>query len=76
MTTDPQWEGKAKLHVSENRIVGACAACHSVNHLFFESLGPLLLFVIPAFGLSYTEAGCLGFVYYLFYGLSNYPSGH
>ncbi len=35
MTADPQWEGKAKLHVSENRIVGACAACHSVNHLFY-----------------------------------------
>lgn len=64
------------MHASENRIVGACAACHSVNHLFFESLGPLLPFVIPAFNLSYTEAGRLGFVYYLFYGLSNYPSGH
>ncbi|MHB1024175.1 MAG: MFS transporter [Desulfobacteria bacterium] len=56
--------------------MGACAACHSVNHLFFESLGPLLPFVILAFGLSYTEAGRLGFVYYLFYGLSNYPSGY
>lgn len=64
------------MHISENQVVGACAACHSVNHLFFESLGPLLPFIIPAFGLSYTEAGRLGFVYYLFYGLSNYPSGH
>ena len=65
-----------EMHISENKVVGACAACHSVNHLFFESLGPLLPFIIPAFGLSYTEAGRLGFIYYLFYGLSNYPSGH
>jgi MFS family permease len=64
------------MHISENKVVGACAACHSVNHLFFESLGPLLPFLIPAFGLNYTEAGRIGFVYYLFYGLSNYPSGH
>ncbi|MGB7631470.1 MAG: MFS transporter [Candidatus Deferrimicrobium sp.] len=76
MTSDPQREGKAKMQVSENKVVGACAVCHSVNHLFFESLGPLFPFLIPAFGLSYTEAGRIGFVYYLFYGLSNYPSGH
>ncbi len=61
---------------NENKILGAAAACHSVNHLFFESLGPMLPFMIPAFRLSYTEAGRLGFAYYLLYGLFNYPAGH
>jgi MFS family permease len=60
----------------EGLILGAAAACHGANHLFFESLGPLLPFLIPAFGLSYTQAGRLGFVYYLLYGLFNYPAGH
>lgn len=61
---------------SEKRILGAASACHSANHLFFESLGPLLSFIIPAFHLNYTQAGRLGFAYYLFYGMFNYPAGH
>ncbi len=61
---------------SRNTILGGAAACHSVNHLFFESLGPLLPFIIPAFSLSYAQAGRLGFVYYLCYGIVNYPAGH
>jgi len=52
------------------------SACHSVNHLFFESLGPLLPFIISAFNLNYTQAGRLGFTYYLVYGIFNFPSGH
>jgi MFS family permease len=61
---------------NEKKILGVMSACHSVNHLFFESLGPLLPFIIPAFNLNYTQAGRLGFTYYLVYGIFNYPSGH
>jgi fucose permease len=60
----------------EKKILAVTSACHSVNHLFFESLGPLLPFIIPAFHLTYTQAGRLGFTYYLIYGIFNYPSGH
>ncbi len=52
------------------------SGCHSVNHLFFESLGPLLPFIIPSFHLSYAQAGRLGFAYYLAYGIFNYPAGY
>jgi|GEM_PF-3304819 len=61
---------------NEKKILGVMSACHSVNHLFFESLGPLLPFIIPAFNLNYTQAGKLGFTYYLVYGIFNFPSGH
>jgi MFS family permease len=44
--------------------------------MFFESLAPLLPFLIVAFNLNHVQAGQLGFVYYLVYGLLNYPSGH
>jgi len=44
--------------------------------MFFESLGPLLPFLIAAFKLNYSQAGQLGFIYSLSYGLFNYPSGH
>jgi MFS family permease len=44
--------------------------------MFWESLGPLLPFLIVAFDLSHTQAGRLGFVSSLVYGLLNYPSGH
>lgn len=52
------------------------SASHCVNHMFFESLAPLLPFLIAAFSLSHVQAGRLGMIYFLFYGLGNYPSGH
>ena len=61
---------------NEKKILGVMSACHAVNHLFFESLGPLLPFIIPAFHLTYTQAGRLGFTYYMVYGIFNFPSGH
>jgi len=60
----------------KNRVLYVTAACHCVNHMFFESLGPLLPFLISALDLSHSQAGRLGFMYSLIYGLSNYPSGH
>ncbi len=60
----------------KNSILALTSASHCVNHMFWESLGPLLPFLIVAFDLTYTEAGRLGFVYSIFYGLFNYPSGH
>jgi MFS family permease len=60
----------------EKKILGGLSACHAVNHLFFESLGPLLPFIIPTFNLTYTQAGRLGLVYYISYGMSSYPAGH
>jgi MFS family permease len=59
----------------EKRILGLTFASHCANHMFFESLGPLLPFLILAFDLSHAEAGRLGFAYFLVYGLSNYPAG-
>jgi MFS family permease len=44
--------------------------------MFWESLGPLLPFLILAFDLNHTDAGRLGFVSSVVYGLLNYPSGH
>jgi len=44
--------------------------------MFWESLGPLLPFLIVSFDLTHTQAGRLGFVYTITYGLMNYPSGH
>ncbi len=61
---------------NEKKILAVTSACHAVNHLFSESLGPLLPFIIPAFHLTYTQAGRLGFTYYLVYGIFNFPSGH
>ncbi len=60
----------------KNRILLLTSASHCVNHMFFESLSPLLPFLIVAFNLNHVQAGRLGFVYYLVYGLLNYPSGH
>lgn len=60
----------------KNRVLLLTSAAHCVNHMFFESLGPLLPFLITAFNLNHIQAGRLGFIYYLVYGLSNYPSGH
>jgi fucose permease len=61
---------------NEKKILAVTSACHSVNYLFFESLGQFLPFIIPTFNLSYTQAGRLEFTYYLIYGIFNYPSGH
>ena len=58
------------------RVLAVTTACHAVNHMFWESLGPLLPFLIVAFDLNHTEAGRLGFVSSAVYGLMNYPSGH
>jgi len=52
------------------------SAAHCVNHMFWESVGPLLPFLIVAFDLTHTQAGKLGFVYSITYGLLNYPAGH
>jgi len=60
----------------QKKMLVLTTACHSVNHMFFDSLGPLLPFLIVAFSLNHAEAGRLGFIYYLVYGLFNYPSGH
>jgi len=60
----------------KKRVLFLTTASHCVNHMFFESLGPLLPFLILAFDLSHVQAGRLGFVYFLVYGLMNYPSGH
>ena len=58
------------------KVLVLTTACHTANHMFFESLGPLLPFLIVALSLSHAEAGRLGLIYYLVYGLFNYPSGH
>lgn len=60
----------------KKRILLLTSASHCANHMFFESLAPLLPFLIIAFDLNHVQAGRLGFVYYLVYGLLNYPSGH
>ncbi len=44
--------------------------------MFSESLGPLLPFIIVAFNLTHTQAGRLGLIASLAYGVMNYPSGH
>lgn len=62
--------------LDEKKTLSMAPACHSVNHLFFKSLGPLLPFIIPTFNLIYTQAGRLGLTYYIVYGISNSPSGH
>jgi len=58
------------------RILALTSASHGVNHMYWEVLGPLLPFLIISFDLSHTQAGRLGFIYSLIYGLMNYPSGH
>lgn len=60
----------------KNRVLLVTSASHCVNHMFFDSLGPLLPFLIMAFDLNHVQAGRLGLVYFLIYGLSSYPSGH
>ena len=57
------------------RVLVLASASHCVNHMFFESLGPLLPFLIVTLDLTHGQAGWLGFVYYVVYGLSSYPSG-
>lgn len=60
----------------KKRVLLLTSASHCVNHMFFESLGPLLPFLIMAFDLNHVQAGRLGLVYFFVYGLLNYPSGH
>jgi MFS family permease len=60
----------------EKKILSVTSACHSVNHLFFKWLGPLLPFIIPAFNLTYTQGRKIGI--YLLFNLwyINFASGH
>ncbi|MDZ7832597.1 MAG: MFS transporter [Desulfobacterales bacterium] len=59
-----------------NKILLLTTACHGVNHMFWEAIGPLMPFLIAAYSLTHTQAGELGLVYILIYGLMNYPSGY
>lgn len=58
------------------KVLCLTTASHGVNHMFWESIGPLLPFLIVSFSLSHTQAGRLGFISSLLYGLANYPAGH
>jgi MFS family permease len=59
-----------------NKILFLTTACHGVNHMFWEAIGPLMPFLIMTYSLNHTQAGQLGLVYILVYGLMNYPSGY
>ncbi len=58
------------------KILSLTTACHGVNHMFWEAIGPLMPFLIMAYSLTHTQAGQLGLVYILVYGLMNYPAGY
>jgi sugar phosphate permease len=58
------------------KILSLTTACHGVNHMFWEAIGPLMPFLIMAYSLNHTQAGQLGLVYILVYGLMNYPAGY
>ncbi len=60
----------------KRKILFITTASHGVNHMFWESFGPLLPFLICAFDLTHTQAGQLGFVFTLFYGIMNLPTGY